>query len=48
MNNISTGLQLMALNLAPEDPNQELIQRLPGLRSPGRIDEIGPVLLTSH
>lgn len=28
INNISTGLQLMALNLPPEDPNQEVITRL--------------------
>ncbi len=30
INNISTGLQLMSMNLTPEDPNQELIQRLQG------------------
>src|SRR5450759_4194479 len=28
INNISTGLQLMAMGMAPEDPNQELISRL--------------------
>jgi PAS domain S-box-containing protein len=28
INNISTGLQLLAYNLAPEDPNQEVIARL--------------------
>lgn len=28
INNISTGLQLLALNLPPEDPNQSHIQRL--------------------
>lgn len=28
INNISTGLQLMAMNLAPDDPNQEAIARL--------------------
>ncbi len=28
INNISTGLQLMAMNFAPEDPSQELIARL--------------------
>lgn len=28
INNISTGLQLMAMNLPPDDPNQELISRL--------------------
>jgi PAS domain S-box-containing protein len=30
INNISTGLQLMAMNLAPDDPQQELIARLNG------------------
>jgi two-component system sensor histidine kinase AtoS len=28
INNISTGLQLMAINLPPDDPNQEVITRL--------------------
>ncbi len=28
INNLSTGLQLMAFNLAPDDPNQEIITRL--------------------
>lgn len=28
INNISTGLQLMAMNLPPDDPNQEVIGRL--------------------
>ena len=28
INNISTGLQLMAINLPPDDPNQEVIARL--------------------
>jgi two-component system sensor histidine kinase AtoS len=28
INNLSTGLQLMELNLPPEDPNQEVINRL--------------------
>jgi PAS domain S-box-containing protein len=30
INNISTGLQLMSINLPPEDPNQEIIARLQG------------------
>ncbi|MCL4560252.1 MAG: ATP-binding protein [Chloroflexi bacterium] len=28
INNLSTGLQLMSMNLTPEDPNQEVIDRL--------------------
>lgn len=47
INNISTGLQLMERNLAPDDPNQEIITRL--LHDCVRLEElVRSVLSTSR
>ncbi len=42
INNISTGLQLMTMNLKPDDPNQGVDHpHAAGLRPAGRADQIG-------
>ncbi len=44
INNISTGLQVMAYNLSPDDPHQEVISRLQ--RDCERLDELMKSVLT--
>lgn len=44
INNISTGLQVMRMNLPPDDPNQEVINRL--LTDCGRLTHLMSSILT--
>lgn len=44
INNISTGLQVMKMNLPPDDPNQEIIARL--INDCGRLTHLMSAILT--